>query len=124
MKNVPACAFAAVLFLLPVLSGRGADNRPNILFIMADDHAWQAVSAYGESRQLIQTPNIDRLAREGLRFDRCLVPNSLCGPSRACDHHRRLQPHQRLLQQFQLPLRRLPNHLPQTAPKRRLPDRR
>lgn len=83
MKRISACAFAAVLFLLPVLSGRGADNRPNILFIMADDHAWQAVSAYGESRHLIQTPNIDRLAREGLRFDRCLVPNSLCGPSRA-----------------------------------------
>lgn len=38
-------------------------TRPNILFIMADDHAWQAVSAYGESRHLIQTPNIDRLAR-------------------------------------------------------------
>jgi arylsulfatase A-like enzyme len=57
--------------------------RPNILFIMADDHAWQAVGAYGESRRLIQTPNIDRLAREGMRFDRCLVNNSLCGPARA-----------------------------------------
>jgi arylsulfatase A-like enzyme len=56
---------------------------PNIVFIMADDHAWQAISAYGESRRLIQTPNIDRLAKEGMRFDRCLVPNSLCGPARA-----------------------------------------
>ena len=58
-------------------------SRPNILFIMADDHAWQAVSAYNESRHLIQTPNIDRIAREGMRFDRCLVVNSLCGPARA-----------------------------------------
>ena len=58
-------------------------NRPNILFIMSDDHAWQAVSAYGESRHLIQTPNIDRLGNEGMRFDSCLVVNSLCGPARA-----------------------------------------
>jgi arylsulfatase A-like enzyme len=58
-------------------------GRPNILFILSDDHAWQAVSAYGESRHLIQTPNIDRLAREGMRFDRFLVNNALCGPSRA-----------------------------------------
>jgi len=65
--------------VLPV----AAATRPNILFIMADDHAWQAVSAYGESRHLIQTPNIDRLAHEGMRFDRCLVGNSLCGPCRA-----------------------------------------
>ena len=57
--------------------------KPNILFIMSDDHAWQAVSAYGESRHLIQTPNIDRLANEGMRFDQFYVNNSLCGPSRA-----------------------------------------
>jgi arylsulfatase A-like enzyme len=60
-----------------------AASQPNILFIMADDHAWQALSAYGDSRHLIQTPNIDRLAKEGVRFDRCMVPNSLCGPARA-----------------------------------------
>jgi len=57
--------------------------RPNIVFIMADDHAWQAVSAYGDERRLIQTPNIDRLGKEGLKFGRCLVGNSLCGPARA-----------------------------------------
>jgi arylsulfatase A-like enzyme len=56
---------------------------PNILFIFSDDHAYQAVSAYGDPRQLIETPNIDRIAREGMRFDRCVVPNSICGPSRA-----------------------------------------
>ena len=58
-------------------------SRPNILFILSDDHAWQAVSAYNESRHLVQTPNIDRLAHEGMRFDRFLVNNALCGPSRA-----------------------------------------
>ena len=56
---------------------------PNILFIFSDDLAFQAISAYGEKRQLLQTPNIDRIAREGIRFDRCLVTNSICGPSRA-----------------------------------------
>ena len=81
VRNISVCVFVASLFL--ALSGYSADKRPNILFIMADDHAWQAVSAYGESRHLIQTPNIDRLANEGMRFDHCLVNNSLCGPSRA-----------------------------------------
>jgi arylsulfatase A-like enzyme len=70
-----------VLSALPLLAA--PPGRPNILFILSDDHAWQAVSAYGEARHLIETPNIDRLAREGVRFDRCLVNNSLCGPSRA-----------------------------------------
>src|SRR3954465_10000244 len=60
-----------------------ASTRPNILFIFSDDHAYQAISAYNDPRKLIETPNIDRLAKEGMRFDRCLVPNSICGPSRA-----------------------------------------
>jgi arylsulfatase A-like enzyme len=58
-------------------------KRPNIVFIFSDDHAYQAISAYGDPRKLVETPNIDRLAREGVRFDRCVVPNSICGPSRA-----------------------------------------
>jgi arylsulfatase A-like enzyme len=58
-------------------------RQPNIVFIFADDHAWQAISAYDDPRKLLATPNLDRLAREGMRFDRCLVPNSICGPSRA-----------------------------------------
>src|SRR5438105_1062077 len=58
-------------------------RRPNIVFIFSDDHAYQAVSAYNDRRKLNQTPNIDRLAKDGMRFDRCLVPNSICGPSRA-----------------------------------------
>jgi len=58
------------------------DERPNILFIMSDDHAYQAISAYGSN--LIQTPNIDRLAQEGVMFNQSFVSNSICGPSRAC----------------------------------------
>ncbi len=60
---------------------RAADSRPNILFIFTDDHAYQAISAYGS--QINSTPNIDRLAREGMRFDNCYVTNSICGPCRA-----------------------------------------
>jgi arylsulfatase A-like enzyme len=49
--------------------------RPNIVFIMADDHAAKAISAYDAG--INQTPNIDRLADEGMRFDHCYVTNSI-----------------------------------------------
>lgn len=55
--------------------------RPNIIFIMSDDHAARAISAYGGG--LNHTPNLDRLAHEGMRLDRCYVTNSICTPSRA-----------------------------------------
>ena len=58
-----------------------ANQKPNILFIFSDDHATQAISAYGS--KLNKTPNIDRIANEGMRFDRCYVTNAICGPSRA-----------------------------------------
>lgn len=57
------------------------DKRPNILFIFSDDHGYQALSCYGS--KVNQTPNLDRIAKEGMRFDRCFVTNSICGPSRA-----------------------------------------
>jgi arylsulfatase A-like enzyme len=56
-------------------------KKPNILFIMSDDHAYQAISAY--SNRLIKTPNIDRIANEGLLFTNACVTNSICAPSRA-----------------------------------------
>ena len=56
-------------------------TRPNIIFIMSDDHGYQAISAYGSG--LNSTPNIDRLAKEGAIFSRAFVTNSLCAPSRA-----------------------------------------
>lgn len=55
--------------------------RPNVLFIMADDHASKALSCYGAG--INHTPNIDRLATEGMRFNHCYVTNSICTPSRA-----------------------------------------
>ncbi|NQU87446.1 MAG: sulfatase-like hydrolase/transferase, partial [Mariniphaga sp.] len=57
------------------------NKKPNILFIMSDDHAYQAISAYGFG--LNETPNIDRLASEGAIFTRACVTNSICAPSRA-----------------------------------------
>jgi len=58
-----------------------ASQRPNIIFIMSDDHAYQAISAYGYG--LNNTPNIDRLAHEGVIFKSSCVTNSICAPSRA-----------------------------------------
>lgn len=63
------------------IANTGKSKQPNILFILTDDHASQSISAYGS--KLNQTPNIDRLAREGMLFRRCYVPNSICGPVRA-----------------------------------------
>ena len=54
---------------------------PNILYIMADDHAAHAISAYGS--RINQTPNIDRIASGGVRLSNCFCTNSICTPSRA-----------------------------------------
>jgi arylsulfatase A-like enzyme len=68
--------------LLPYSFGQTtAAKRPNIIFIMSDDHACQAISAYGST--LVQTPNIDRIAKEGALMRNSFVTNSICGPSRA-----------------------------------------
>ncbi len=80
---MPDRPFATSIAALALAAGAAAAaNRPNVVFIFSDDHAYQAVGAYGS--RLNRTPHIDRLAAEGLRFDRCYVTNSLCGPSRAC----------------------------------------
>ena len=71
-----------ILLFVIFLSGcSDKDERPNILFIMSDDHAYQAISAYDD--RLIQTPNIDRIADEGILFTNACVTNSICAPSRA-----------------------------------------
>jgi arylsulfatase A-like enzyme len=59
----------------------GAETRPNILVVMADDHSTNALSVYGSYRNT--TPRMDQLAHEGMRLTQCLVVNSICGPSRA-----------------------------------------
>ena len=58
------------------------EQKPNIIFIMTDDHTTQAMSCYGG--RLLDTPNMDRIAEEGIRFDNCYATNALSGPSRAC----------------------------------------
>lgn len=76
------------ILIITGLSALGAfahgDGRPNILWIFSDDHAFQAIGAYGGRFQdLNPTPNIDSIANEGMRFDRSYVANSICSPSRA-----------------------------------------
>lgn len=63
-------------------SGKEEVKRPNIIFMMTDDHTTQAMSCYGG--RFLQTPNMDRIANEGVRMDNCYAVNALSGPSRAC----------------------------------------
>lgn len=72
---------AMISFLAGCTTKQEEAQKPNILFIMSDDHAYQAISAYGHG--LNKTPNIDRLAQEGAIFTRACVTNSICAPSRA-----------------------------------------
>jgi arylsulfatase A-like enzyme len=82
MKNILVSLFLAlVLVSCTSESSPDSEQRPNIILIISDDHAYQAVSAYDSSR--IQTPHIDRLADEGMIFHRAYVTNSICSPSRA-----------------------------------------
>jgi arylsulfatase A-like enzyme len=86
MRRPCSAVVLAVIHSLLLLAPAtvSAANRPNIVFIFSDDHAYQAVSAYGGPlAKVAPTPHIDRLAREGMVFGNCLVCNSLCGPSRA-----------------------------------------
>lgn len=64
-----------------VLSSHAQNRKPNIVIIISDDHAFQTIGAYGSNTG--KTPAIDRIAREGVRFDGAYVTNSICGPSRA-----------------------------------------
>lgn len=79
------CYFLAVVAIVSCSQEKdtedASEQRPNIIFIMTDDHAYQAISAYGSI--LMKTPHIDQLAEEGIRFDQAFVTNSICAPSRA-----------------------------------------
>ncbi len=68
--------------VLSALSSMAQGERPNIVYIMTDDHTAQMLSAYGNSP--IETPNLDRIAHDGVLFRNSFVANSLSGPSRAC----------------------------------------
>ena len=92
MKNIKTrvlfslAGAAAVLTLPSSCKGKKGVKEPagpmNILYIMCDDHSYQTISAY--DGRLVETPNIDRIADEGVRFTNSFVANSLSGPSRAC----------------------------------------
>ncbi|MFT5762665.1 MAG: arylsulfatase A-like enzyme, partial [Saprospiraceae bacterium] len=73
------------LFYIVTISGcsmpKDKEVKPNILFIMTDDHSYQTFSAY--DKRFIQTPNLDRIANEGVKFSNSFVTNSICAPSRA-----------------------------------------
>jgi len=77
LQAMGASALAAALANVAQAQGR----RPNILFMMTDDHASHAISCYGS--KINQTPQIDRLAAGGMRFENCFCTNSICAPSRA-----------------------------------------
>ena len=84
---IEATLSGLIVLLMPGLlygSSNRPDNRPNILFIMSDDHTTQAIGAYGSRlAELNPTPNIDALAKGGMLFDRVFCNNSICTPSRA-----------------------------------------
>lgn len=83
MKKIIPLFSLIAFFLIPGCQTKVKEEagRPNIIFIMADDHAYQAISAYDD--HLIQTPNIDRIAKMGMLFTNASVTNSICAPSRA-----------------------------------------
>lgn len=74
--------FATLAAGLSSAAAAQGQRPPNIIFMMSDDHASHAISAYGS--KINKTPNIDRLAQGGVRFDNCFVTNSICTPSRGC----------------------------------------
>ena len=75
---------AAVLFFVLGISPQVPAKAPNILFILSDDHALEAIGAYGSwLKDYVKTPTIDRLAAEGMRFTNVCCNNSICSPSRA-----------------------------------------
>ena len=84
MKHISTCAIPLAIAGLSACSEsvEKEHEQPNIIFIMTDDHTTQAMSCYGGN--LIETPNMDRIADEGMRFDNCYATNALSGPSRAC----------------------------------------
>ena len=89
MDNKSLLSFAALSCVAATAQAQqkaaAATQRPNIVYIMCDDHAFQCISAYGSPiSKLAPTPNIDRIAERGMRFDRAFVENSLSTPSRAC----------------------------------------
>ena len=69
---------------LSAVAAFAADGRPNILYIMSDDHSFQTIGVYASVlKDYVKTPNIDRIANEGVKMENCFVTNSISTPSRA-----------------------------------------
>jgi arylsulfatase A-like enzyme len=89
MKQLTTLVLMAIVIMMFLPSctennSKEGNSKPNIVFVFTDDHATQAISAYGGIlADVAPTPNIDKLADEGILFTRCMVTNSICGPSRA-----------------------------------------
>jgi len=81
MNFIRRCILSSFFFVLYVSAGF-ADQRPNIVLILSDDHNYRALGVSGN--EAIRTPNLDRLAGEGVYFNRCFTPNPICSPGRAC----------------------------------------
>jgi arylsulfatase A-like enzyme len=80
-KKIRSLVLVCAVFFPAFLIAQKNGKRPNIIYMMSDDHGYQAISAYGFG--LNNTPNIDKLAEKGMLFTRAFVTNSICGPSRA-----------------------------------------
>jgi arylsulfatase A len=85
MNNLLRWSLLSLVTISVALSARSADRPtppPNIVVILADDHGYGSLGAYGADAKLIQTPALDRLAREGRRFTEAYTPSSVCTPTR------------------------------------------
>ncbi|MDP6047340.1 MAG: sulfatase [Phycisphaerae bacterium] len=83
LKSISVAGAASAFCGVGALQAANKTDRPNIVWIFSDDHAYQAIGAYdGRLQKLNPTPNIDKLAAQGMRFDKSYVGNSICAPSR------------------------------------------
>ena len=81
---MPKFFFSSIALLVGLSLSSLADEKPNVLFIFSDDHAPHAIGAYnGWLKSVNPTPEIDKLADQGMVFENSFCTNSICGPSRA-----------------------------------------
>ena len=92
MRILSLTLVALLLLAAPLPAADKPDKRPNILYIMADDHAAHAISAYGS--KVNKTPNIDRLAKDGMRFTECFCHQFDLHAEPRRHPHRAVCPHQ------------------------------
>ncbi|GAB5402053.1 MAG: sulfatase [Aureliella sp.] len=84
-SNFRTCRYLCAVFVVALLCTPAIAERPNILFVMSDDHTAQAVGAYATVlKELNPTPTLDEIAREGIVFENAFCTNGICTPSRAC----------------------------------------